>query len=268
MSAIPHPVLTHPVRFVLFEPTHPGNVGAAARAIKTMGFDQLAIVNPGCEIDGVARARSSGALDVLQAARIVPNLETAVEGCGLVIGTSSRRRRLSWPEYDPGECAREVAAAVSSSPVAIVFGAERAGLTNAEIDRCNALVFIPTNPDYCSLNLAMAVQILAYEVRLALASDESPKSVDAAVSDAVLAPADDVELFYEHLEIVLTDSGFLKPDNPRKLMRRLRRLFNRARLDQNEVNILRGILAALAPASSTSRKKSTASPTVGKKSDQ
>jgi len=233
-----------PIRFVLFEPTHPGNVGAAARAIKTMGFTGLVLVNPACRIDGVARARSSGALDVLHGARIVPTLADAVDGCGFVVGASSRRRRLAWPELDPRECAGEVIAASRSKSVAIVFGAERAGLTNAEMDRCNALVYVPSNPEYSSLNLAMAVQILAYELRRAQHIDTRPPD-----TDSVPARAGDVERFYEHLERVLIDSGFLNPDNPRVLMRRLRRLFNRARLDESELKIMRGILSALAPGS-------------------
>ena len=230
-----------PVRFVLFEPTHPGNVGAAARAIKTMGFSGLVIVNPACEIDGVARARSSGALDVLQGARIVPTLADAIDGCGFVVGTSSRRRRLAWPELDPRECAAKVVAACASKPVAIVFGAERAGLTNAEMDRCNALVYVPSSPEYSSLNLAMAVQIIAYELRWAQGIDSKPPD-----PESVPACAGEVEMFYEHLERVLRDSGFLKKDTPRVLMRRLRRLFNRAQLDEKELNIMRGILSALA----------------------
>lgn len=238
----------------MFEPTHPGNVGAAARAIKTMGFSELVIVNPACEVDGVARARSSGALDVLLAARIVPTLAEAIEGCGFVAGASARRRKLAWPELDPRACAAEVVAAGRRCPVAIVFGAERAGLTNAQMDRCNALVYIPTNPDYSSLNLAMAVQIIAYEVRRAAAVDDPPdvSVAPSAQGDGVPAAAGDVELFYAHLERVLIDSGFLRPDNPRVLMRRLRRLFNRARLDERELNIMRGILSSLAPGSGRS----------------
>lgn len=230
-----------PIRFVLFEPTHPGNVGAAARAIKTMGFSELVLVNPACEIDGVARARSSGALDVLMGARIVSTLADAIDECGFVVGSSARRRRLAWPELDPRECAAEVVAASRSKPAAIVFGAERAGLSNAEMDKCNALVYVPSNPEYNSLNLAMAVQIIAYELRWAQGIDsESPGS------DSVPASVGDVESFYEYLERIMLDSGFLNPDQPRTLMRRLRRLFNRARLDENELNIMRGLLTALA----------------------
>ncbi len=238
-------MVSHPIRIVLFQPTHPGNIGAAARAMKTMGLSDLVVVNPRCEIDGVARARSSGARDVLLSARIVPTLTDAVAGCGLVLGTSARRRRLSWPELDPRECAERLVAASQTKPVAVVFGSERAGLTNAETDQCHALVCIPSNPDYSSLNLAMAVQIIAYEIRRAQGVDTPPPDK----VDAPPASAEDMEYFYEHLERVLLHVGFLKADNPRALMRRLRRLYNRARLDERELNLLRGILAALAPAS-------------------
>jgi tRNA (cytidine32/uridine32-2'-O)-methyltransferase len=231
----------------LFEPSHPGNVGAAARAIKTMGFSELVLVNPACRIDEHARARSSGALDVLEAARVCDTLVDAVQGCGLVVGASARRRRLSWPEYDPRECAASVIKAGRTKPVAIVFGPERAGLKNAEMDLCNALVYIPSNPDYSSLNLAMAVQVIAYELRWAQGSDSKP-----AGDESPPASAEDLEYFYEHLERVLLGSGFLNPNNPRTLMRRLRRLFNRARLDENELHIMRGILSALAPGSGSS----------------
>lgn len=240
--------MNHPaVRFVLFEPTHPGNVGAAARAMKTMGFTELVLVNPACEVDGQARARSSGALDVLQSARIVPTLGEALAGCGYVIGASARRRRLAWPELNPRECAAAVVDALRTSAVAVVFGPERAGLKNAELDRCNALVYIPSNPDYNSLNLAMAVQVIAYELRMARNLDTKPDEFDAPP-----ASAEDIELFYQHLERVLLQTGFLNPDNPRTLMRRLRRLYNRVRLDQNELNIMRGILSAVVPGSGSS----------------
>lgn len=238
---------TLPVRFVLFEPSHPGNVGAAARAIKTMGFSELVLVNPVCTIDEQARARSSGALDVLNVARVFDTLVEAVEGCGLVIGASARRRRLAWPELDPRECAASVVEGGGTKPVAIVFGPERAGLKNAEMDLCNALVYIPSNPDYSSLNLAMAVQVIAYELRQAQGLDVKPDE-----DESPPASVEDLEYFYEHLERVLLGSGFLNPQNPRTLMRRLRRLFNRARLDENELNIMRGILTALVPGSGSS----------------
>jgi TrmH family RNA methyltransferase len=236
-----------PIRFVLFQPSHPGNIGAVARAIKTMGFEELMLVSPTAEIDGEARARASGALDVLTAAPVVRELDEAIADCGFVVGASARRRRLNWPELDPQECAEALMRAADAKPAAVVFGPERAGLSNAELDRCNALVYIPSNPAYSSLNLGMAVQIVAYELRRALAADTKPED-----SGPPPASAADMELFYAHLEHVLLGSGFLNPQNPRHLMRRLRRLFNRARLDENELNIMRGILSALVPGSGDS----------------
>jgi len=234
-----------PVRFVLFQPSHPGNIGAAARAIKTMGYSELVLVNPEKEHPHPeARARSSHALDVLLEARVVSTLAEAVSDCGLVVGASARRRRLNWPEFDPRQCATEAKRQGGLKPVAIVFGNEQAGLTNDELNLCNALVYIPTNADYSSLNLAAAVQVLAYEMRIA---EDLPD--DVPPPDSPPAKSGDVELFYEHLERVIIDSGFLNPDNPRNLMRRVRRLFNRARLDENELNIMRGILTSIAPGS-------------------
>ncbi len=234
-----------PVRFVLCEPTHPGNIGAAARAMKTMGFEQLALVNPPAgHPDPEARARASGALDVLESATVVTSLAGALQGCGLVIGASARHRRLGIPELDPRECAQQILMASASVPAALVFGTERSGLSNAELDLCQAIVYIPANPAYSSLNLAAAVQLLAWELRAAqgvAVAGPPPESPPATVED--------MELFYEHLQRVLTASGFLDPGNPRNLMRRLRRLFNRTHLDQNELSILRGILATLAPGS-------------------
>lgn len=243
-----------PIRIVLFEPTHPGNIGAVARAMKTMGLTDLVVVNPACEIDDVARARSSGALDVLLAARVTPTLGDALAGCGLVVGASARRRRLAWPELDPRECAAQVVAAARTAPVAVVFGSERAGLTNEQLDRCSALVYIPSNPDYSSLNIAMAVQVIAYEIRIAQGVDEKP----VEIAESPPATADGMEYFFAHLERALLDAGFLKADNPRSLMRRLRRLFNRARLDEQELNIMRGILTALAPTAGNSNNRGDA----------
>jgi TrmH family RNA methyltransferase len=233
-----------PIRFVLFEPTHPGNIGAAARAIKTMGFEELVLVNPLDHPAPEARARASGALDVLEAAIVTRNLAEAVGDCGLVVGASARHRRLGMPEIDPRECALQVLRASRGRPAAIVFGPERSGLSNAELDLCQAIVYIPANPAYSSLNLAAAVQIIAWELRSA-----QEVSIDTPPPEAPPATAEDMDLFYDHLERVLLASGFLDQGNPRNLMRRLRRLFNRARLDQNELNILRGILAAVAPGS-------------------
>ncbi len=238
------PMTSSLVRFVLFEPTHPGNIGAAARAIKTMGFDRLTLVNPVGHPDPEARARASGALDVLESATVAGSLAEAVRDCGVIIGASARHRRLGIVELDPRECARQILQGSAGLPAAIVFGPERSGLTNEELDLCQAIVYIPANPAYSSLNLAAAVQIIAWELRCA-----AGVSVPTPVPEAPPATVENMELFYEHLQRVLLASDFLDPANPRNLMRRLRRLFNRARLDRNELNILRGILAALAPGS-------------------
>lgn len=234
--------MAFPVRFVLCETSHPGNIGAAARAMKTMGFSDLVLVNPREFPSAEARARASGAVDLLEQVTVTDTLAQAIAGCGLVIGASARRRSLQWPELSPRECAAEAVQLATSKPVAIVFGTERAGLSNAQMDLCNALVYIPANPEYSSLNLAAAVQLIAYELRLA---GDNP--VEPQKSEWSPATADDMERFYEHLHRVLLSSGFLKPDNPRHLMRKLRRIFNRSRLDEHELQILRGILAAVEP---------------------
>jgi TrmH family RNA methyltransferase len=232
------------IRFVLFQTTHPGNIGASARAMKTMGFTDLVLVSPQSFPDPEARARASGALDVLESATVVETLAAAVRGCGFVVGASARHRRLGMPELDPRQCAQQLLSSAGNRPAAVVFGPERSGLSNAELDLCQALLYIPANPDYSSLNLAMAVQIVAWELRCVQGSEMS-----TPLPESPPARAEDLDLFYEHLERVLLTSGFLDPANPRQLMRRLRRLFNRARLDENELNILRGILAALVPGS-------------------
>ena len=235
--------LVSPIRFVLFQPSHPGNIGAAARAIKVMGYNELVLVSPEkAHPQPEARARSAHARDVLLNAHVVDTLAEAVAGCGMVVGASARRRRLNWPEYSPRECGVEAKHARRDKPVAIVFGNEQAGLTNDELNLCNALVYIPTNAEYTSLNLAAAVQVLAYECRIA---EDIPDVRPAPESPN--ASSDDVELFYEHLEKVIVNSGFLNPDNPRNLMRRMRRLYNRAQLDENELNIMRGILSSVDP---------------------
>jgi len=232
--------MTFNVRFVLCETSHPGNIGAAARAIKTMGFNELVLVNPVVFPSDEAVARASGAADILANARVVDSLGAAIAGCGLVVGASARRRSLQWPELNPRECAAQALEVLQSSSVAIVFGTERSGLQNDQMDMCNALVYIPANPDYSSLNLAAAVQLIAYELRFAQGEFVPPQEPEFAP-----AGADGMELFYEHLGRVLLASGFLKPDNPRQLMRKLRRLFNRARVDEHELQILRGLLASV-----------------------
>ncbi|MEO8444817.1 MAG: RNA methyltransferase [Gammaproteobacteria bacterium] len=234
-----------PIRFILFEPTHPGNIGSVARAMKTMGFHELVLVNPPEEwLCADSRALASGAQDVLHGARLATSLAEALQGCGLVLGASARHRRIGCPEMNPRECAAELMAESRSRPAAIVFGPERSGLANDQLDLCNAIVYIPANPEYSSLNLSQAVQIIAYELR-----QQQVLEREVPPPESPLAGPAQLELFYVHLERVLLGSGFLNPANPRHLMRRLRRLFNRTRLDENELNIMRGILSSLVPGS-------------------
>ena len=233
--------LANRLRIVLVETSHPGNIGATARAMKTMALTRLVLVNPVEFPHADASARASGAVDLLERAERTATLDEALRSCTLVAGTSARRRGLGPPELAPRECAaRLVAAAASGSDVALVFGRERTGLTNEELARCHFLVNIPANPDYASLNIAAAVQVLAYELLLARDTAEVP-----AESGSSPATAEEMERLYEHLELAALETGFLDPANPKHLMRRLRRLFNRAQPDQNEVHILRGLLSAL-----------------------
>jgi TrmH family RNA methyltransferase len=232
------------IRIVLVRPTHPGNIGAAARAMKNMCLTQLYVVAPERFPHPEAVARAADAADLVSQAVICSTLEEAIGDCQLVVGTSARARRIDWPALSPPECARQLTSAAERGAVALLFGQERTGLTNAELDRCQYMVSIPVNPDSPSLNLAAAVQILAYEIYLA--GFES-RSVPVGVTDntTVAATQEDLQRLYEHLETVLVEIGFLDLQNPRRLMRRLVRLFNRAGLDQNELNILRGMLTAV-----------------------
>ena len=235
----------HRVRIVLVEPTHPGNIGAAARAMKAMGLDQLCLVAPRTFPSAEATARAAGADDVLHQARVVESVDDALAGCGLVLGTTARLRRIEWPVIDAREGARRAVAQSVRSPVAVVFGRERSGLTNAETDRCHALIRIPAAERFSSLNVAAAVQIVAYEMRVAAYGGGVPK----APARERAATADELAGFYRHLEATLVEIGYLDPAAPKLLMRRLRRLFSRVEPDRAEINILRGILTAAARAS-------------------
>ncbi|MEZ5543141.1 MAG: RNA methyltransferase [Pseudomonadota bacterium] len=226
------------IRVVLSHTSHPGNIGAVARAMKTMGLTRLYLVQPKLFPHAEATARASGADDVLAAAQVCASLAEATQECVLVLGASARTRSLPCPVLSPAECARRACAESAHSEVAVVFGCEQSGLSNAEIDRCQYLVRIPTNPDFASLNLAAAVQIIAYEILVA----QGPAAADAP--EQLPVSAGEMERFYTHLEETLLELAFLDPDNPRQLMRRLRRLYSRVRPDENEINILRGILAA------------------------
>jgi tRNA (cytidine32/uridine32-2'-O)-methyltransferase len=228
---------------VLVGTTHPGNIGACARAMKNMGIHDMRLVDPQKFPHSEAKARASGAEDVLENATIFERLEDAITDCVYVAGASARSRSIDWPLLDAKDAAARLVAESNRGMVAVVFGPEQSGLCNSDLDRCDTLLTIPTDPNFSSLNLGMAVQVITYEIRSALITDKMPEYV----SDEPAATSEEMEHFYEHLEQVLTDSRFLDPKNPRNLMRRLRRLFVRVRPDRNELNILRGILTSVEP---------------------
>ncbi|MDF2155577.1 tRNA (cytosine(32)/uridine(32)-2'-O)-methyltransferase TrmJ [Vibrio sp. CAU 1672] len=231
------------VKVVLVGTSHSGNIGSAARAMKVMGLSQMVLVDPQCEIDEQTFALASGAADIAQNAVIVDTLEEAIDDCGLVVGSSARSRTLEWPMLDPRECGEKFALEGQQHPVALVFGRERTGLTNEELQKCHYHVCIPANPEYSSLNLAMAVQTLSYEIRVAhlnlLAKQYAPAEQEAYPRHKEL------EMFYTHLEKVLLDTQFISEDQPSMVMNKLRRLFSRARPEAQELNILRGILTSI-----------------------
>lgn len=228
------------IRIVLCQTSHPGNIGAAARAMKTMGLNALYLVNPRKFPHPDADAMASGATDVLSNARICASLEEALAGCPLSIGLSARKRALTHTLVSAREAASKAVQVATRQPVALVFGTEMNGLSNDELIRCQLLAMIPANPEYSSLNLAAAVQVMAYELRMA--SDANLIEQEAGFP---LAGHDEIEGFYRHLEETLIRIGFLNPQSPKRLMPRLRRLFARAHLEKQEVNILRGILKAM-----------------------
>jgi tRNA (cytidine32/uridine32-2'-O)-methyltransferase len=231
------------IRVVLVNTSHPGNIGAAARAMKNMGLHQLTLVAPQEFPSGVAVGRAASALDILESAVVVDSLQEAIADCGLVIGTSARSRKIPWPVLTPEVCAEKVLQDSRQNRVALVFGREDSGLTNEELQLCHFHVQIPASEQYSSLNLAAAVLVLCYEIRrCALAQQASPPEVEDDYWDIEWATGEQVEHFYAHLEKVLIRLDFHDPDNPRQLMQRLRRLFSRVRLDNMEMNILRGIL--------------------------
>ncbi|MHB1950787.1 MAG: RNA methyltransferase [Acidiferrobacteraceae bacterium] len=228
------------IRVVLVEPSHPGNVGGAARAMKNSGLSDLRLVSPLIFPHPDAIARAAGAEDILENATVTGTLEDALAECRLVVGTSARRRTIPVPPLAPEEAAHRLLAEAQRGPVALVFGRERTGLTNAELDRCQHLVTIPADPRFSSLNLAGAVQVLGYELFSAAATT----AATTVARRAELASRAQMHHFYEHLERVLIDLEFLNPQAPRKLMRRVMRLIDRAHPDTNEINILEGILTA------------------------
>lgn len=231
------------IRIVLVGTTHPGNIGGVARAMKNMCLSDLVLVAPEAEFpSGQARARASGATDILAATRVVDSLAVAIADCHMVAGASARLRAIPWPVQDTRESARNLYAQSRHGQVAIVFGREHSGLTNDELQHCHHLMHIPANPEYSSLNIAAAVQVMSYE--LFMAHREAGHIGLNVENDYPHATSEELEGLYTHFEQALESIGFFNPDNPRQLMRRLRRLFNRAQLDKMEMNILRGILSA------------------------
>ena len=234
------------VRVVLVGTTHPGNIGAAARAMKTMGLEELVLVRPRHFPHADATARASGADDLLARARVVDSLAEAVASCSYVVGTSARPRHLGWPEVDAREFAIAATTEHAVGPVAIVFGRENSGLSNDELDCCQAVLRVPTNPAYSSLNLAAAVQLVAYELRMAVLhgvrSDAPQRAPEGVAEDAVTQG--EMEGLFAHVEQALEDIGYFDPRSPKLLRRRLRRMFNKMAPDRSELNILRGIFGA------------------------
>ena len=228
------------VRIVLVGTTHPGNIGAAARAMKVMSHEKLYLVTPKVFPSAEATARATGADDILAKAVVCSDLKEAISDCELVIGTTARTRTLPWPVVTPRECAETVADEKYSN-VAIVFGRENSGLSNEEIELCNLVLQIPSNPEYSSLNLASAVQIVCYEINLRSKYESSDNPVEEDFTD--LVTQEKMELFYEHLENCLIDINYYDTENPKLLMHRMRRLFNRTQMEESEYNILRGVLS-------------------------
>lgn len=246
VNTLPENLLDN-VRIILVNTSDCRNMGSAARAMKTMGLKELILVDPLEMPNGQAQALAAGATDVLANAKVVGTLEEAIEDCGLVVGTSARSRTLPWPMLEPRGCGEKMVEEAANFPVALVFGRESSGLTNEELQLCHFHVQIPANPEYSSLNLAMAVQTLSYEVRTSyLLSQEADFKKPVKDEDQEEYPiVEETERFYQHFEDALKETGFIVPAHPGLVMTKLRRLFNRARPDVKEVKMMRGILASV-----------------------
>ena len=251
------------IRIVLVEPGHPGNIGASARAMKTMGLSKFYLVSPKRYPDPQAEWRAAGALDLLDNAVVVDSLSEAIADCDLVIGTSTRVRSIPWPVHTANEIAALVMADIQSSRIAIIFGREASGLSNEELQLCHMHLRIPTHPAYASLNLSMAVQTVSYELfQASLAAETKREAAGAATTattatagvkakdkdpewDRPLSTVSAMESFFSHLEQVLTETDFLDPNNPGKVLTRFRRLYTRIRPDETEMQMLRGFLSQI-----------------------
>ena len=236
------------IRIVMVNTSHPGNIGAAARAMRVMGLYNLTLVNPKKFPSSEATALASGALDVLENAVVTETLSEAVKDCQYIFGTSARSRHIGKPELSIETGARNINAILKEQPdakIAILFGTERTGLTNEEVDICQELFYIPTENNYNSLNIAQAIQIITYELRRNTTLDDRlEKTREPQYHGDLLATHDSMEGFFKHLEKTLIDTHFLDPENPKHLMRKMRLLYKKADLTQEEINILRGALSA------------------------
>ena len=239
------------IRVVMVNTTHPGNIGSAARAMKTMGLSQLILVKPKIFPSEEADWLASGAVDILQQARVVDSLEEAIAECGLVMGASARQRRIPWPVIDPRHCGELAVREAIRHPVALVFGREAMGLRNEELIQCHYHVSIPGNPEYSVLNVAMAIQVLCYEVRMHWLAQATEKSAERTMPmiltewDEPLATPADMHNFQQHFTQVLEQLEVLDTKNPRQILTRAKRFFARVRPDKTELNFLRGVLTAI-----------------------
>jgi TrmH family RNA methyltransferase len=226
------------IRIVLVETSHPGNIGAVARAMKNMCMSELYLVSPKIFPSADATSRASGADDILASAVVCDTLQEAIADCHIVVGASARSRTITVPDESPRDCAERLAIEAQDKKIAILFGRENSGLKNHELDLCQTLLSIPSNPKYSSLNLGSAVQVVCYEMMVAAQlSTPEPKAMEAP-----LATSEQMESFYDHLYQALEEIGFINPEKSTSIMRRLRRIYHRAALDTKEIDILRGIL--------------------------
>lgn len=231
-------------KVVMVHTSHSGNIGAAARAMKTMGLQKLVLVAPKTFPSDEAIAMASGAVDILEQAMVVESLEEAVADCGFIVGASARSRNLPWPLVNPREMASQILSLPSDASAAMVLGRERSGLTNEELALCHCHVNIPANPEYSSLNVAAAVQVLCYELKISLVSHVGNEKPHWGVEwDQSPANGAQLESLFQHWERLLVDIDFLDPTNPRMLMSKIRRLIMRAQPDEVEANIVRGMLS-------------------------
>lgn len=234
-------IMLDKIRIILVNTSHPGNIGASARAMKTMGLSKLYLVQPKKYPDGLATAMASNADDILAQAVVVDSLDEALQGCGLIFGTSARKRTLQIPLLDPRQTIETITSEYDGQDVALIFGREQTGLNNEELMRCHYHLNIPSNPDYSSLNLASAVQVVSYECRVGLLDAQPLKPI---YQDRY-ATATEVQLFYDHLTEILTETRLLNPSAPKRIMPRLQRMFGRIRLEAREVRLLRGVLRSI-----------------------